>query len=80
MTAVSVAELLKRRSDFVALRDEMRERLFRLEESWVVAILEDRSAGHDAVQTAREQLAKADADVVMVDRILDRWGYDGTRL
>lgn len=68
-----LAGLQERRIDFLALRDEARARLQVIEERFVDTLLAGEPVDRGVLVDARTQLAIAEADLAMVDRILDRW-------
>lgn len=75
MTADLREGLRQRRPDFVATRDEARAYLEQTEAAFVRALLQDKVtvSTREELASARAQLATAEADVVMVDRLIDRW-------
>lgn len=73
MSAAKLSELQKRRHAFLEVRDELRARLKLLEERFVDAMLAGEPMNRAALVDARAQLAIAEADVAMIDQVLDRW-------
>lgn len=70
LTAKHRAALKRRRPHFLAIRNELHARLHALEETWTRELLSDRSQPRRAIVEARAQLATAQADLFMVDRLL----------
>lgn len=66
-------ELQRRRTAFVEVCDDAKARLRLLEDRFVEMLLAGEAPNRGTLTDARTQLAIAEADVAMVDRILDRW-------
>lgn len=73
MSAAKLRDLRERRAAFVEVRNTAKSRLEFLEERFVETLLAGEPVNRGILADARGQLAIAEADLAMVDRILDRW-------